>query len=120
MLNKRLASFRFALNGLRFLFKNEVNSQIHLAAAGLAVGLGWWLKISSVEWAIVVVCIVVVIALEAMNTAIEQAIDLVSPEFHPLAGRVKDLAAGAVLWAATGAGVVGAILFLPKIWVRFF
>lgn len=120
MPDKRLASFHFALAGLRFLFKTQVNSRIHLAAAGLAVGLGCWLEISSVEWAILVICIAVVVALEAMNTAIEQAIDLVSPDFHPFAGRAKDLAAGAVLWAAIAAAVVGGIVFLPKIWERFF
>jgi diacylglycerol kinase len=52
---------------------------------------------------------------EALNTAIECLTDLVSPEFHPLAGKVKDISAGAVLIAAIGAAVVGAVIFVPKV-----
>lgn len=63
----------------------------------------------------VVVCIVLVISLEAVNTAVEHLTDLVSPDYHPLAGRAKDVAAAAVLIGALGAAVVGALIFFPKI-----
>jgi len=69
------------------------------------------------EWIVVVLCVAVVLSLEAMNTAIEHLTDLVSPGFHPLAGKTKDVAAAAVLLAAMGAVVVGLLIFLPKILV---
>lgn len=65
----------------------------------------------------VVLCIALVISLEALNTAIEHLTDLVSPDYHPLAGKAKDVAAAAVLIAAMGAAVAGGLIFLPKITV---
>ena len=115
MWKKRLNSFRFAFAGLRELFKNTVNARIHAVLAATAVGLGFWLDISKIEWLAIIGCILAVISLEALNTAIEALVDLVSPGHHPLAGKAKDLAAGAVLWAAIGAVLIGAIVFLPKI-----
>ena len=91
-----------------------------LPPAVVAVALGFLLKISAAEWLAVVVSIAFVLALEAINTALEFLTDLVSPHIHPLARDVKDVAAGAVLVAAMGAAVVGAIIFLPKIWGIFF
>lgn len=73
------------------------------------------LKISITEWCFVTLCITLVIMAEAFNTAIENLTDLVSPDFHPLAGKTKDLAAGAVLIFSIGAVIVGLLIFLPKI-----
>jgi diacylglycerol kinase len=93
----------------------ERNAKLHLAAVLAVIMAGWWFSISTLEWAILVLTIVCVLAAEAFNTAIEQLTDLVSPDYHPLAGKVKDLAAGSVLLCAIGAVVVGILLFLPKI-----
>ena len=57
-----------------------------------------------------------VLAAEAINTAIEFIVDLVSPDYHPLAGQAKDVAAAAVLFTALGAAIVGMIIFVPKLW----
>jgi diacylglycerol kinase len=76
---------------------------------------GYFFKISTSEWLAVILCFIAVITLEAMNSAIEYVVDLASPEFHPLAKKAKDMAAGAVLLAAIGTVVIAAIIFLPKL-----
>lgn len=118
-LRRRLASFRFAFQGLKLLVRTQPNARIHLTLAVAAVSGGWFFQISRVEWMAVAVCMGMVLALEAVNTALENLTDLVSPEFHPLAGKAKDLAAGAVLLAAMAALTVGLLVFVPKIWKVF-
>jgi diacylglycerol kinase len=114
-LKKRLASFRFAFKGIRVLFASQPNARIHLIAALLAVLAGWYTGISHLEWLILTGWITLVICLEAVNTALEFLTDLVSPQHHPLAGKVKDVAAAAVLLAAAGAVISGGLIFLPKL-----
>lgn len=75
--------------------------------------MGFWLGISATDWALLTLSIAVVLAAEAINSAMERMVDLVSPQWHPLARDAKDLAAGGVLIAAIGAAVVGVIVFLP-------
>ena len=71
--------------------------------------------VDALSWAIVLLCCGVVISAELVNTAIETTIDLVSPEFHPLAGRAKDIAAAAVWVLATIVAIVGIIVFVRAI-----
>lgn len=118
-LQKRADSFRYAFKGLADIFRSQPNARIHLAAATVAVGAGFFFQISRSEWLAVTVCIALVLALEAINTALEHLTDLVSPDIHPLAGKAKDAAAAAVLLAAMGGAAVGAIVFLPKIIALF-
>ena len=99
--------------------KGERNMRIHIVAAVAAVSLGAWLGLSGCEWAAVVICCALVMSLECLNTAIEAAVDLESPEIHPIAKKAKDCAAGAVLIAAIGSAIVGCIIFAPKL-VRYF
>ena len=114
-LQKRVASFRYAFRGLGDLFKSQPNARIHLAAAVAVTLAGFYFQISRTEWIAVTLCIFGVLSLEAVNTAIEHLTDLVSPGFHPLAGKAKDVAAAAVLLAAIGAVAVAGIIFLPRI-----
>ena len=86
----------------------------------MVVLVSFLLQISLVEWAVLLVCILVVLALEAVNSALEYLTDLVSPNYHPLAGKAKDMAAGAVLLASIGSVIIGLLLLGPKIWVLFF
>jgi len=118
-LQKRISSFRYAINGLKVLFQTQPNARIHLAAAGLAVFAGFYFQLGGTEWLALTFCIAMVLSLEAMNTAIEYLTDLVSPEFHPLAGKAKDVAATSVMLASIGAVVVGGIIFLPRLWEAF-
>jgi diacylglycerol kinase (ATP) len=69
--------------------------------------------INPTEWCIVVLCFGMVLAAEGFNTAIERLVDLVSPDYHPIAGDVKDVAAGAVLICAIATATIGAIIFIP-------
>lgn len=98
------------------LFRTQPNARIHAAAAAAAIGLGAYFQISRSEWAVVSLCIALVLSLEALNTAIEHLTDLASPDYHPLAGKAKDVAAAAVLIGAIGAAVAGGLIFFPKIW----
>jgi diacylglycerol kinase len=114
-LQKRIQSFRHAFRGLFLLFRSQANARIHLIAAIVVVAAGFYFQVSRTEWIALVLCIGTVVALEAVNTAVEFLTDLVSPEWHPLAGKTKDVAAAAVLVAAVAAAVVGLLVFAPKI-----
>jgi diacylglycerol kinase (ATP) len=83
--NYIVRSFRFAFAGLGYLFRTQRNARIHLIVGTIACALGAWLKIGRVEWAVIVFTIALVLILEGLNTAMEAAIDLASPEVHPLA-----------------------------------
>lgn len=111
----RIASFGYALKGITVFYKTQPNARIQFFAAILAIGLGWWLKISAVEWTLIMLCIAMVLAGELLNTAIEVLADAVDKNPNPQIGMAKDLAAGAVLVMAIGAAVVGVFIFIPKI-----
>lgn len=108
-------TFRAAFSGLRSLLRTERNVYIHLAIAAVVVLMGAVLEVALLEWAVLVVAIALVLVTETLNTAVESLVDLVSPEKRPLAGRVKDLAAAAVLLAALFAVVLGVLVFLPHL-----
>jgi diacylglycerol kinase len=112
---KRLESFGFAFKGLSTLFQTQENARIHLVAIVFVSILSFLLKISTDEWCFIIFAFAMVLAAEAFNTAIEFLVDLVSPHYHPLAGKAKDVAAAAVLLTAIGAAIVGMIIFVPKL-----
>ena len=92
-LRARAGSFVFAFRGLAALLLREHNAWIHMAAAAAACAAGWWLRISRIEWCLVVFAIGAVLSAEAFNTAIETLADAVAPRPDPLVGRAKDIAA---------------------------
>jgi diacylglycerol kinase len=102
------------------LFRTQRNARIHLAVGAAACAVGAWVGISRVEWAVMVFTIALVLILEGLNTAIEAAIDLASPEIHPLAKIAKDLAAGMVLIAAIASVGVGLLILGPPLWAKLF
>lgn len=110
-----LRSFGFALSGLFLLVRTQRNARIEVAIGLVAVAAGLVLSLSATEWAVLVVTICLVLILEGLNTSLELAVDLASPQLHPRAKAAKDLAAGMVLIAALGSVVVGALLFGPKL-----
>ena len=116
---KQLRSFRYAWQGIRACVGREQNLSFHLITTVLVVGAGFALDITRGEWTAICLCIGLVVGAELFNTAIERLVDLVSPQRHPLAGQVKDIAAGAVLVCALAAIVVGVIIFIPYL-TRFF
>lgn len=114
-LQKRIASFRFAFQGVRTLFRTQPNARIHLLAGSSAIALAWGLGCSPTEWALLLLTMGAVLVAEAFNTALEFLTDLASPEYHELAGKAKDVAAAAVLFTAIVALGVAIFIFLPKI-----
>ena len=118
-LKARLFSFLNAFAGIRVLLRDEHNVRIHCCAAILVVAAGFLLGISAGEWIAVVFAIGLVFTAEAINTSIERLADEVQPEWDEHIRDVKDLAAGAVLFAAIAALVVGLIIFVPKIIALF-
>lgn len=112
---KFIRAFQFAFQGLVHLLATQWNARIHLLATIVVVGLGWWLGISRIEWAILLLTCTLVMSLEAINTAIEATVDLASPEIHPFAKTAKDVGAAAVLLAAIGAVIIGLLILLPPL-----
>lgn len=112
----RWFSFRMALNGAMHTLRTQPNAWIELSALAVVVFGGWWFRVQPVEWALLGLMVFVILALEAVNTAIEATIDLVSPGIHPLAKIAKDAAAGALVFAVLGSLFVAAAIFGPRIW----
>ncbi len=112
-LKKRIKSFGYAFKGIASLIRKEHNAWIHCIAIVVVTLAGFYFGITPTEWCIVTICFGLVLAAEGFNTAIERLVDLVSPEYHPIAGDVKDVAAGAVLICAICAAIAGCIVFLP-------
>jgi diacylglycerol kinase (ATP) len=108
-----LKSVRFALRGLRFSLHEQLNIKIQIAFALAVIGLAFYLSVDRMEWVALLICIGLVISLEMINTALEDLVDLVSPQFNPVAGKIKDIAAAAVLFASVIAAIVGSIIFYP-------
>jgi len=105
------AAFDFAFQGIVYATRTQRNMRIHLVAAALALMATLELRLDRAYVALVVVAIVLVVALELVNTAVEAIVDLLSPADHPLAKVAKDTAAGAVLVASLGALVIGYLAF---------
>ncbi len=114
-LRSRLSSFRFAAKGISRFFREEANARIHLAATITVTAGVIWFHVTGIELIALVIVTGLVWAAEIMNTAIEHMVDFVSPEFHPKAGLIKDLSAGAVLVLSVTALITGLIIFIPKI-----
>ena len=116
---QRLKSFKYAFNGLKILIKDEHNARIHLFATICVIIAGFFFAISTNEWFAVIFAIGFVIAIEIINSAIENIADFISPEKHDKIKRIKDLSAAAVLISALTALIIGLIIFIPKILEHF-
>ena len=116
----RLRSVRFAVRGIATMLKTQHNAWLHATATALVISTGVLLKLSFGEWCWIVLAITSVWTAEALNTAFEFLTDVASPDFHPLAEKAKDVAAGAVLLAALGAVAIGGLVFGPHILAMYF
>jgi diacylglycerol kinase len=110
-----IRSFGFAFAGIGAMLRTQRNAQIHTAATVVVALAGLFFGASLGEWIVLILSIALVLSLEALNTALEAVVDLVSPQPHPLAKKAKDVAAGAVLIGAIGAAVIGCLIFIPKL-----
>jgi len=113
-----LRSFGYAFEGVAYILRTQRNARIEIALGIVAVALAAWLGISAVEWAVLVVTIALVMALEWINTSLELAVSLASPDRHPSAKAAKDVAAACVLLGAVTSVVVGLVLFVPRLVAR--
>lgn len=109
------ASFGHAFRGMIYALRTQRNFRIHFAAIAVVVTVGLWLDITPQAWALLTLTIGGVLALEMLNTALEVFVDLVEPEYHPLAKRIKDLMAGAVLVSAIAAVIIAVLIFGPPL-----
>lgn len=110
-----LRSFGFAFRGIWTLLRTQPNARVHAVIAVAALALAVVLRLPPAEIAVVLVMIAVVLAAEALNTALEALCDLVSPGYHPLVKQAKDVAAASVLLTALCAVLVGLLLFAPRL-----
>jgi diacylglycerol kinase len=116
-----IRGFGHAFRGLWYVLRYERNARIHLIAALAAFGLGGLLGVSDVELAAIFFAIIIVFLAEIVNTAIEKTLDLIDANENPRIKIIKDMAAGAVLVAATAAAMVGIVIFSPyleQLWQR--
>ena len=115
----RIRSTDKAWRGLGIIIRSTHNLWFQIFFAVLAIYVGFAMRINTTEWALIVFAIGIVIIAEILNTAIEIDVDLTSPNYHPFAKDIKDISAGAVLFSAFLAGIVGSLIFIPKL-ISFF
>lgn len=108
--------FRVACEGILHAIRTERNMRLHLLSAMLVFIFAIWLQPTKLETLILLGWVIAVLSLELVNTAIERTVDLVTTDFHPLAKRAKDVAAGAVLVASIGAAMTAVVIFGPRLW----
>ena len=114
-MNKFLNGFYFAWKGISYSFSTQPNFRIHCLIALFVINSGFYFALNTVEWLWIIAATAVVFIAELFNSALETLVNLVSPEFNPKAGHVKDISAAAVLIAAIMALIIGVLIFLPKI-----
>lgn len=112
---KKIIGFRFAWNGMKEVVKKERNFKIQLGCGGLSIILGAILGLERLEWVVLTLIIGLVLGMEMVNSAIERLLDYLAPDLHPEAGMIKDVAAGAVLIAASISVIIAGIIFIPKL-----
>ena len=111
----RLKSLRFAFRGMLILIRSEHSVMVQLGIGILVSVIGFLVGLSATEWILQTLCIGLILAAEGMNTAVEKLCDFVNPGPDPKIGRVKDIAAGGVGFAAVTAIIVGLIIYVPKV-----
>ena len=113
-------SFVAAFEGLAYIIRTQPNVWIELAALSVVSVVGLLFRISALEWGLLALTVALILALEAVNTAVETVVDLVSPTYHPLAKIAKDTAAGALIIAVLGSIAVAASIFGARFWAWWF
>jgi diacylglycerol kinase (ATP) len=108
------------MSGAAYTLRTQPNTRIELTAIPVVALAAWLLRVSHVEWALLGLTIASILALEAINTGLEAVVDLVSPDYHPLAKRAKDAAAGAMVFAVIGSLWVALWVFGPYLWAWLF
>lgn len=111
----RIKSIGFAVKGAYKLVTTEHSVMVQFSIMILMIFAGFYFDISREEWMLQILAFGLVLGIEGLNTAVEKIADFIHPEFHNRIGFIKDIAAGAVLFAAFSAIAVGALIYVPKI-----
>ena len=111
----RIKSVGYAFKGAWLLVTKERSIQVQVFIGVMMTILGFYFNLSPIEWAIQFLTIGTILAVEAVNSAIEEIADFIHPEFHPKIGTIKDISAGAVFIMSVFAVIVGIIIYYPKI-----
>jgi diacylglycerol kinase (ATP) len=116
----RVESFRCAARGIRLMLRSQHNAWLHAVASCSVLIVGGLSVLERAEWCWIILAIMAVWTAEALNTALEFLADVASPEFHPLVGYAKDVAAGGVLLAAAGSVIIGILVLGPHVlaWIQ--
>ena len=117
-IKSRLQSFRYAFSGWWYVIRTQRNAWIHAIVSVLVIGIGLWLRLNPLEWAVIILAIAMVWTAEFLNTALEAVVDLASPQQHYLARVGKDVGAAGVLIAATSSALIGLLILVPLLWER--
>jgi len=115
MIEKKLRSFSYAYTGFVTAFKEEFNFRMHITLGLTALFLGFFFRITTIEWVEILLCISVVLAAELFNTALEELCDMLKPTHDPHVAKIKDLSAAAVFVSACAATIIGLMIFWPRV-----
>jgi diacylglycerol kinase (ATP) len=110
----RFKSMGFALKGAIKLITTEHSVMVQSSLAVLMIIAGFYFEISHEEWLVQTLASGLVLGIEGLNTAVEKVADFIHPEYHERIGFIKDIAAGAVFFAAMTAIAIGCIIYIPK------
>ena len=115
----RIKGGGYAIKGAWLLLRHEPSIQVQFVLAVLVTIAGFYFDITATEWILQLLAIGLVMATEGVNTAIENIADFVHADYHVKIGRIKDVAAGAVFFAAIIAFIIGLIIYLPYVFYTF-
>jgi diacylglycerol kinase (ATP) len=116
--SSRVLAFRHAFLGWWYVIRTQRNAWIHAIVTMLVVGMACWLRLGTLQWAVLLLTIALVWTAEFINTALEAVVDLASPQNHPLAKVGKDVGAAAVLIAALTSILIGLLVIGPPLFEK--
>jgi diacylglycerol kinase len=111
-------AFRYAFAGWWYVIRTQRNAWIHAVATATVLVMSYWLGLSLLEWAVILLAVAMVWLAEFLNTALEAVVDLASPQQHMLARVGKDVGAAAVLITAVSSAIIGFLVLGPPLWVK--
>lgn len=115
MVVDRFRSIRYAMSGIMYMLRYEHNAWVHALATVAVCSVSWYFGLTTVEWCLIIIAILMVWSAEALNTALEFLADVAVPDFHPMIEKAKDVAAGAVLISSIGAVLIGLLILGPHV-----
>lgn len=114
-LKKVWRKWQYSVVGLTTAIKEEKSLWSYFVVYAILIGLGIWLKLTFIQWAIVILTIFLTLSIEVINTALEAAVDAMSFQYNIKVKKIKDIASGATLVITTGAIIVWLLILIPRI-----